>query len=124
MSHSSLRERDPNHPILYNASKYEIVGLRLEKEPLDGGEPFLDLVLRSGRERRLLRFWSPADLEIEKGGPTFTSGLAILDVTARGLEQIGVIVTDFEAANGSVRFVARTVEDISKHPADPDDFNR
>jgi hypothetical protein len=113
MSSSSLREPEPNHPILDRAWTYEIVGLRLERVPLDGGEPFLDLVLRSGAERRLLRFWSPADLEIEKGGPTMTSGLAILDVRARGLEHIGVMVTDFEASTGSVRFVARTVEDIT-----------
>jgi hypothetical protein len=116
MTSASLRERDPNHPILDRAWSYEIVGLRLEKEPLDGGEPFLDLALRSGRERRVLRFWSPADLEIEKGGPTMTGGLAILDVRARGLEQIAVMVTDFEAGNGSVRFVARTVDDISVQP--------
>jgi hypothetical protein len=45
-----------------------------------------------------------------------TSGLAILDVRARGLEQIGVMVTDFEGGNGSVRFVARTVEDIGISP--------
>ena len=117
MSSTSHREPDPNHPILDRAWQYEIVGLRLEKEPLDGGEPFLDLALRSGRERRMLRFWSPADLEIERGGPTMTSGLAILDVRARGLEQIGVMVTDFEAGNGSVRFVARAVEDLTAQPA-------
>ena len=103
MSSTRHREPDPNHPILDRAWEYEIVSLKLEREPVDGGEPFLDLTLRCGRERRLLRFWSPADLEIEKGGPTMTSGLANLDIRARGLEQIGVMVTDFEAGNGSVR---------------------
>lgn len=117
MTSASLREPDPNHPILDRAWQYEIVGLRLEREPVDGGEPFLDLSLRLGHERRLLRFWSPTDLEVEKGGPTMTSGLAILDVHARGLEQIGVMVTDFEAGRGSVRFAARTVEEIMVHPS-------
>ena len=116
MTFAPNREQDPNHPILDEAWQYEIVGLRLQKEPFDGGEPFLDLALRSGRERRLLRFWSPADLEIEKGGPTMTSGLAIVDVRARGLEQIGVMVTDFEMSHGAVRFVARAVEDIAADP--------
>jgi hypothetical protein len=108
----SSKESDPVHPILADAWQYEIVGLRLEREPLDGSEPFLDLMLRCGDDRRTLRFWSPADLEIEKGGPSMTGGLAILDVRSRGLERIGVRVTDFEAGNGSVRFVARTVEDL------------
>lgn len=113
MSSTPHDESDPHHPILDKVWRYEIVGLRLEKEPLDGDEPFLDLTLRFGRDRRLLRFWSPVELEIEKGGPVMTSGLVILDISKRGLYRIGVMVTDFEATQGSVRFLARAVEEIT-----------
>jgi hypothetical protein len=40
-----------------------------------------------------------------------TSGLTILDVRARGLERLGVQVTDVESGRGSVRFMARSVEE-------------
>jgi hypothetical protein len=60
---------DPEHSILPRAWEFEIVGLRLEKVPVDESEPFLDLALQRGTERRVLRFWSPRDLEIERGGP-------------------------------------------------------
>jgi hypothetical protein len=109
---SERDDRDPEHAILPRAWEFEIVGLRLEREPLDGTESFLDLILRRGHERRTLRFWSPRDLEIERGGPTMTSGLTISDVIARGLERLGVKVDDFESSRGAVRFVARHVEEV------------
>ena len=111
---TSTVEEDPRHPILSESWRFEVVALRLERDPIDGGEPFLDLVLRREHERRTLRFWSPGDLEIERGGPVMTSGLVILDVRARGLAGIGVKVDDFEASRGAVRFVARTVEDVTR----------
>ena len=103
-------EQDAEHPILPRAFEYEIVGLYLEREPVDEQEPYLDLVLRRGAERRILRFWSPVDIEIERGGPTMTSGLVIRDVRRHGLERIGVRVDDFEGTQGAVRFSARAVE--------------
>ena len=102
---------DPDHPILPRAFEYEIVALHLQKEPPDGSEPYLELTLKRGSERRLLRFWSPQDLEVERGGPAMTSGFQILDISRRGLEHLGVRVTDFEASHGAVHFVARSVED-------------
>ena len=36
--------KDPEHSILPRAFEFEIIGLRIEREPLDGGEPFLDAV--------------------------------------------------------------------------------
>lgn len=102
---------DPEHPILPQAWQYRIVGLRLELDPDDDGEPFLDLALRRGAERRVLRFWSPRDLEIERDGPT-SYGLVIHDVRARGLDRIGVRVDDFESSPGAIRFVARAVEEL------------
>jgi hypothetical protein len=105
--------KDFEHPILGNAWEYEIVGLRLEKEPTGEPESFLDLTLRRGPERRTLRFWSPSELEVERGGPSMTGGLTIFDIQHRGMEDIGVWVTDLEASLGSVRFFARAVEQIS-----------
>jgi hypothetical protein len=105
-------DQDPEHPILSEAWRYEIVGFRLERAPADGGEPFLDLTLMYANSRRTLRFWSPNDVEIERGGPRMTSGLVIKDLRARGLEDVGVRVDDFEASAGSVSFVARAVEEL------------
>lgn len=103
----------PQHPILPNAHRYAIVALQLELEPEDGSEPFLDLVLRQGAERRRLRFWSPQELEIERGGPVDTGGFEILDISSRGLEELGVLVSDSEGAGGgTVRFLARRVEEV------------
>lgn len=107
-------ERDPIHSILEKSWEYEIVGLRLERDPLDEDEPYLDLTLRCVGERRVLRFWSPQDLEVERGGPCAASGLMILDIHARGMEGIGVRVDDREGGSGSVRFVARAVEEIGR----------
>ena len=76
-------------------------------------EPFLDLILRRGQERRVLRFWSPQNLEVERGGPTMTHGLVIYDIRARGLERLTMEVDDFESSDGKVSFVARAVEELS-----------
>lgn len=103
-------EHDPDHAILPEAWRYEIVALRLERAPEDGIEPFLDLTVRLGDARRTLRFWSPADVELERGGPCMTSGLTVKDLRSRGLDRVGVKVDDFEASGGALRFVARSVE--------------
>jgi len=113
MSSRRAPERDPDHAILPDAWQFEIVGFNLVKEPVGGTEPFLDLTLRRGQERRVLRFWSPVDIEIERGGPDMTHGLVIIDVRARGLERLGVEVDDFENSGRKVHFLARTVEDIT-----------
>lgn len=104
--------RDPHHPILQSAWEYEIIGINLDFVPDDAGEARLDLKLRKGNTIKMFRFWSPADLEIERGGPCMTHGLVILDLSGRGLENINVQVDDLEASRGSVRFVARAVEEV------------
>jgi hypothetical protein len=108
----TMGKEDSAHPILPESWRYEIVGMRLDRSPADGGEPFLDLTLQCGAERRSLRFWSPIDIEIEKGGPKMTSGFVIRDIRDRQLEGIGVLVDDFEASRGAVRFLARTVDEL------------
>jgi hypothetical protein len=108
-------EQDLDHDVLPEAWRWEIVGFCLERAPEDGGEPFLDLTLRLGEARRRLRFWSPSDIEIERGGPSMTSGLTIKNLRPRGLDGLGVAVDDFEATIGATRFVARTVEALPHH---------
>jgi len=102
------------HSILPDAIFYRIVALRIERDPEDGSEPFLDLTVRRGAERRLLRFWSPQDLEIERGGPTDTSGFQISDISSSGLEGLNVRVWNCEGSLGAVSFVARRVDDLTK----------
>ena len=103
---SALEDRD--HPVLPEAWQYDIVGVRIELAPTDGSEPFLDLTVRRGNDRRSLRFFSPQEIEIERGGPV-NGGLQILDVSARQLDGLTVQVTDFEAGSGSLGFWARDV---------------
>lgn len=112
MADPSWGFEDPEHPILPQAWTYEIVGLRLEREPADGAEPHLDLTLRRGGDRRVLRFWSPQDLFIDRGGPGRTHGLVILDLRARQLDGLGVQVADFEPSPGTTTFSARAVEEL------------
>lgn len=111
MKRSSPDASDRDHSILPEAWRYEIIGVRLELAPDDGSEPFLDLTLRRGDDRRVFRFFSPRDLEIEKGGPV-SGGLQIVDVSSRQLDDLGVRVDDFEGAPGSLRFWARDVTSI------------
>ncbi len=49
-------------------------------------------------------------LELE---PVDTGGFEILDISSRGLEELGVLVSDSEGAGGgTVRFLARRVEEV------------
>jgi hypothetical protein len=104
--------RGPDHRILSEAWTWEIIGLNIQLAPKDEMEPYLDLTLRRGLEERRLRFWSPQQLVVEEGGPAYTSGLSIQDVTDRGLERLGVRVDDLEGSQGAVRFWARAVEQL------------
>ena len=102
---------DPDHPILDHPWEYEIVGFSYFR-PDDGTERYIDLTLRKDQVVRRLRFFGPQDIEIEKGFPSPTGGMYFSDVSARGLEGLGVRVADFEASPGAVRFWARAVIDL------------
>jgi hypothetical protein len=108
---------DPHHPILENPWKYAIESLHFHAG-LDGTEPYLDLHLSLDGAHRRLRFWSPQDIELEKGFFYATHGMAILDVSGRGLERLSVRVSDFEASSGSITFWARDVVDLDRVEAD------
>jgi len=107
-----MSREDPDHPILAQPWRYTITGLHYER-PEDGSEPFLDLTLERGPERRKLRFLGPQELQIEKGFP-HAPGLVILDVSARGLDRLTVRVDDYEASSGGIRFWARSVHEVAR----------
>lgn len=109
--HTRLWGDDPDHPILPRAHEYRIVGFCLQLEPLGASESYVDLTVQRGSERRLLRFWSPSDIEIERGGPADTGGLQVQDISGRQLAGLTVRVADFEASQGAVHFLARAVDD-------------
>lgn len=103
--------RDPDHPILARPWEYSIGEFHYHAG-LDGSESFIELSLHRGDVVRRLRFRSPRNLVIEEGFPSPTHGIAILDVSGRGLESLRVWVTDFENSSGAVTFWARDVEDL------------
>ena len=105
---------DPYHPILEQSWEYEIFTFSFWQWPNAEAEPFIDLTLKKADIFRHFRFYSPQDLEIEKGFPSKTGGFCILDVSKRGLEGLGVRVDDFEGRRGAVRFWARTVIEIGQ----------
>ena len=103
---------DPHHPIVDKPWSYEIVGLNYQRGGADQ-EPFIDITLERGEDRRHLRFLSPRELRIEPGFPTMTGGLVILDISGRAMNGLAVMVEDFAGATGgSVRFFAREAIDL------------
>lgn len=110
-------KHDPLHPIIERPHEYRIVDMRYYIGFGDE-EPFLDLFLSRGSTVRRLRFWSPSDLEIEKGFPGSTSGMQIFDVRDRQMDGLGVRVEDFEASWGAITFWAREVVDLDTIEAD------
>lgn len=108
-----MREQEDNfHPILERSWEYEVVSVCFRQSLNDEFEAHLDLTLRNDKDVRHLRFFSPQDIEIEKGFPIKTGGFSIYDVSARGLEKLNIRVDDFEASFGAIRFWARKVEEI------------
>jgi hypothetical protein len=105
------RDADPDHPIIERPWEYEIVGLCYHNERDSAPEPYIDLVLQNGRDRRCLRFLGPRDLEITGGFPS-SSGLCILDVSRRQLEGLRVWVANFENGGGCPTFWAREVVEL------------
>ncbi|PHS19060.1 MAG: hypothetical protein COA78_01465 [Blastopirellula sp.] len=107
------------HSIIDNPHEYHILRMCYEVKN-NGCESFLDLHLAKGDLTRRLRFWSPQDLEIEKGFPQPTSGMQILDVRSHQMDGIGVRVSDSEATLGAITFWARDVIDLENEGADVD----
>jgi hypothetical protein len=108
------RKEDPHHPILECSWEYEVFTFSFHQFMYEESEPFIDLTLKRGDELRSFRFYSPQDLEIEKGFPRKTGGFCIFDVSSRGMEGLKVRVDDAEASWGAIRFWAREVIEIGR----------
>ena len=104
---------DPDHPILPDPFRWELVEFTYRRDSHDGRESYIDLVLARDGEVRRLRFFAPRDLEITRGLPT-SSGLCILDVRGRQLDGLGVRVTSFEACPGAPSFWAARVVELTE----------
>lgn len=104
------RTSDPEHPILPESSKYDVVGFQWDRT---GDEPHALLVLQHSEtsEVRRLRFLGVKDVVFHDAG--FTSGLTIFDVRGRQLEGIGVHVYNIENSPDQVTLWARDVEDVT-----------
>lgn len=105
-------EPDPNHPIIERPWEYDIVEFHYHVDTDDRSKCYIDMSLAKGETVRRLRFWSPRTLKIEEGFPNPTSGMVILDVRHRQMQDIGIHVWDFEASQGAITFWASDVEDL------------
>ncbi|MGC4031626.1 MAG: hypothetical protein QM754_07825 [Tepidisphaeraceae bacterium] len=110
---ASTHEDIPAHPIIDKPWQFEIVRFDFHRDPGDRRSSYLDLWLRRGEELRKLRFLQPRSIQIEEGFPSRTNGMAILDVSSLGWEDVAVQVTDFEASNGAVTFYAKDVVEVT-----------
>lgn len=88
-------ELEVHHPILPEPWTWQLLEFSYRRDFLNGRESFIDLVfVRQGDERRL-RFFGPQEIELSRGIPN-SSGLTILDVSDRQLEDIKIRVVSFE----------------------------
>lgn len=98
---------DPDHPVIDAPWTWALVEFtyRCYSDPRDS---HIDMVLERAGVTRRLRFYDPRDLEMSRGLPNAV-GMCILDVTARQLDGIGVLVANFEQSYGAPRFWAARV---------------
>ncbi len=100
------RKADPDHPILPQAWKHEVVSFHCEGE---GEERYAELGLRH-RETDVvvrLRFLGVKDVYFSDGPESH--GLEIRDIASRQLEGASVEVCNFENAPDRVRLLSRSV---------------
>ena len=100
------------HSILYRPYEYEITDLHYRADKEDSKLSYIDMTLTKNADAVTLRFWQPINLKIEAGFPEPTGGMVFYDLSADGLENIGIEVADEEATWGSVTFSAKSVEKI------------
>jgi hypothetical protein len=103
---------DLDHSIIERPWEFDIDLVSYHNNPVDDRHSYVDLTLRREKIVRRLRFLGPRDFQIERGFPTPTRGMCILDVRHRQLEGMGVRVANFEASVGAITFWAREVIDL------------
>ena len=109
---------DPAHPILPDPWRWELLEFTYRRDPDDWRESYIDLLFARGGVERRLRFFAPQDVELSRGLPN-SSGLCILDVSARQLDGLRVRVASFEQSYGTPSFwAARVVEVREAGPAE------
>jgi hypothetical protein len=104
---------DPDHPILDQPWRWEII--QFDWHSMDASSPsWLDVTFIRDGVRRTLRFIDPQDVTIKVGGwyPIQCGEMAILDVSRRQLDGLGVQVTEFGASGSPLRLYARSVLEV------------
>lgn len=102
---------DPHHAIFPQPWKWQLAEFTYRTNADDWRLSYIDLVLVLGNARLRLRFFAPQDLEICQGLPS-SSGLCILDVSARQLDGLKVRVACFEQNYGTPTFWAASVVEL------------
>jgi len=102
------------HPILRSPHEYDLIDFRFHVDQIDPSRSFVEMTLTKPTDTVALRFWQPQGLTIEEGFPQATRGMVFYDLSAHGLEDIGVEVSDFEASRGSIKFFAKGVEKLTE----------
>ena len=110
-----------HHSIIKNPWEYRIIDFRYVCDSFSFLEHYFDIKLTKDSDVRNLRFIAPKELKIGEGFPAFISGIQILDLSEKQLEDIGVEVCDFddeasfcdvETHLGSITFYAKKVIDL------------
>jgi hypothetical protein len=96
---------DPDHPILPEPWRWELLEFTYRCNPTDWRESYVD-------ERRL-RFLAPQEVEVSRGLP-HSSGLCILDVSGRQLDGLRVRVASLEQSYGTPSFWAAQVVEVTE----------
>lgn len=102
-------QTDPDHPILREAWKHEVIGFRWHRI---GDDPGVDLVLQHAETKVLKRLRFVGAREVVFSDTGMNWGLEILDVSARQLEGVRVHVHNFETSPGPVELYARDVAEL------------
>ena len=100
---------EPDHPIIERPYQYQIIEMVYHVDLEDRLDSYIDLTLVKVSSTRRLRFLGPQGLEIEKGFPSPTHGMKILDISKRQWQDLGVAVLDFENSHGAITFWAKDV---------------
>ena len=101
-----------DHRIIEKPWEYKIKTFHYDCSSVDYLEHYIDISFEKENIIRNLRFIAPRQLKIEEGFPQPTHGLEIIDISDRGLENVNVWVTDFEASNGAITFYSKDLIEI------------